>query len=130
MSRHTIWLACLALTGAGCAETGGTPSGDTTDGSEWVAELESPAPSRATAGEADDGPHALRVNRTLIYPVQWGRAEDMAETLRPVFEARYGSGVRIVAHPQTNHLLITLPPRSSREVTPVPPSSGPTTPRR
>ena len=57
-----------------------------------------------------NGDHAIRINRTLIYPCRWLRAEDLAVTLRPLLETRYGSGVRIVPHAVTNQLLIYIPP--------------------
>ena len=36
-----------------------------------------------------NGDHAIRINRTLIYPCRWLRAEDLAVTLRPLLENRY-----------------------------------------
>ncbi|MCH2364344.1 MAG: hypothetical protein MK479_07185, partial [Planctomycetes bacterium] len=57
-----------------------------------------------------NGDHAIRINRTLIYPCRWLRAEDLAVTLRPLLETRYGGGVRIVPHAVTNQLLIYIPP--------------------
>ncbi len=60
----------------------------------------------------EEEPYALRVNRTLLYPVQWGRAEDIAETLRPLLISRYGPGTQVVVHEDSNHLLIYLPPLS------------------
>ncbi len=62
-----------------------------------------------------DGDHAIRINRTLIYPCRWLRAEDLALTLRPLLETRYGSGVRIVPHAVTNQLLIYVPPFHDQE---------------
>lgn len=58
----------------------------------------------------ENGDYAIRINRTLIYPCRWLRAEDLAATLRPLLETRYGSGVRIVPHAVTNQLLIYIPP--------------------
>jgi hypothetical protein len=49
--------------------------------------------------------------RTLLYPVRWGRAEDLAETLAPILERMYGPGARIVAQRPSNSLLIVLPER-------------------
>jgi hypothetical protein len=54
--------------------------------------------------------YAKQINDTLIYPVQSGRAEDYAETLRPILENRYGSGVLIIPHAATNQLIIKIPP--------------------
>ena len=62
-----------------------------------------------------NGDHAIRINRTLIYPCRWLRAEDLAVTLRPLLETRYGSGVRIVPHAVTNQLLIYIPPFHEQE---------------
>ena len=56
------------------------------------------------------GEYAARINRTLIYPVQWLRAEDLSDTLLALLEARYGPGIRIIPHAESNHLLIYLPP--------------------
>ena len=61
------------------------------------------------------GDYAIRSIRTLIYPCRWLRAEDLAVTLRPLLETRYGSGVRIVPHAVTNQLLIYLPPFHEQE---------------
>ncbi len=61
------------------------------------------------------GDYAIRVNRTLIYPCRWLRAEDLAQTLRPLLESRYGPGVRIVPHAVTNQLLIYIPPLHEQE---------------
>ena len=60
-----------------------------------------------------EGP--VRINRTLIYPVRYGRAEDLAITLEPILVSRYGSGVRIVPQVSTNQLLIYIPPREEQE---------------
>jgi hypothetical protein len=49
--------------------------------------------------------------RTLLYPVRWGRAEDLAQTLEPILERMYGPGARIVAQRESNSLLIVLPER-------------------
>jgi hypothetical protein len=64
------------------------------------------------------GEYALRVNDTLIVPMRWMRAERVAETIRPLLESAYGPGVRVVAHIESNHLLIHLPPRAVRQATP------------
>jgi len=63
------------------------------------------------------GDYAIRVNRTLIYPCRWLRAEDLAQTLRPLLESRYGPGVRIVPHAVTNQLLIYVPPLHEQQST-------------
>ncbi|MBI4606066.1 MAG: hypothetical protein HY721_29215 [Planctomycetes bacterium] len=76
--------------------------------------LERAAAPRASA-EASQEP-AVRVNRTLVYPVRHGRAEDLAVTLEPLLVAMYGPGVRVVPHVHTNRLLIYVPPREEREM--------------
>ena len=48
-------------------------------------------------------------NDIIIYPVQAGRAEDLAATLEPILLERYGPGVTVTAHTATNQLLIRLP---------------------
>jgi len=58
----------------------------------------------------EKGDYAVRINRTLIYPCRWLRAEELAVTLQPLLESRYGSNVRVVPHPVTNQLLIYIPP--------------------
>jgi hypothetical protein len=45
----------------------------------------------------------------LIYSVQWGKAEDLALTLEPIVQARYGPAARVVPHVPTNKLFIYLP---------------------
>jgi hypothetical protein len=49
------------------------------------------------------------VGQYIIYPVQWLRAEEVAETLYPILQSRYGSAVRIVPHVPTNQLIIYIP---------------------
>ena len=60
--------------------------------------------------------YAKQINDTLIYPVQTGRAEDYAETLRPILENRYGGDVIIIAHEATNQLIIKIPPYDPEDV--------------
>lgn len=61
------------------------------------------------------GEYALRVNRTLIYPCQYHRAEDLAATLQPLIETQFGAGAFIIAHAETNHLFIYIPPFHERQ---------------
>ena len=63
----------------------------------------------------ENGNYAIRVDRTLIYPCRWLKADDLAMTLQPLLESRYGNGVRVVPHAATNHLLIYIPPLHERE---------------
>ena len=106
MSRSAVILLLALATG--CAGSG-------IEARRRLAEEESRAPRPAAEVEGAE-PYALRVNRTLIYPVQWGRAEDMAETLRPLIEGSYGPGTVVIAHPESNHLLIHIPPPSARGI--------------
>lgn len=69
------------------------------------------APS-AEAQPPRDRPTVI-VGRTILYPVQWGRAEDLALTMGPVLESIYGPGTTVVPYPLTNHLIIHLPPGAS-----------------
>ena len=65
----------------------------------------------------ENGNYAIRIDRTLIYPCRWLKADDLAVTLQPLLESRYGNGVRVVPHAATNHLLIYIPPFHEREHT-------------
>lgn len=69
----------------------------------------------AGAGRPISDTHALQLNDYLIYPVQWGRAENLAVTVEEVLRNRYGNGVRVVPHTSTNKLLIYVPPYHERE---------------
>jgi len=62
----------------------------------------------------------VRINRILIYPVRYGRAEDLAITLETLYP-----GARIVPQLSTNKLLIYLPPREDQEAS-LRQQSGPT----
>ena len=99
--RLTLILIC-ALSAAGCSHKPRKPAKP----------AQPPAKPAASRGPQEE-PYALRVNRTLIYPVEWGRAADLAETLRPLLVGRYGPDARVVVHEETNQLLIYLPPRSA-----------------
>lgn len=60
------------------------------------------------------GEYALRVNRTLVYPCQWSRADDLANVLAPLVESQYGPGTLVISHPESNYLFIQLPLPSDR----------------
>lgn len=62
-------------------------------------------------GDVLEGRRVTQVNRFLIIQVEWLRVEEVAETLRPILESRYGAAVRIVPHIPTNQLLLYIPPR-------------------
>ena len=58
----------------------------------------------------------VQAGRYLIYPMKWLRAEEAAETLRPILESRYGPGVNIVPHIPTNKLIIYIPSQREQEM--------------
>ncbi len=74
-----------------------------------------PTATSTSPPAAREGEPIVRVNRTLIYPVRWGRAEDLVVTLEPLLLGMYGPGVRIVPQRESNRLLIYLPSRQERE---------------
>ncbi len=82
-------------------------------------EVEEPARDhRVSAAPAQPPPisdtHPYQINEYLIYPVQHGPVEDLALTLEPLFQSRYGSGVRVIPHVPSNKLLIYVPPLHER----------------
>jgi hypothetical protein len=58
----------------------------------------------------------VQAGRYLIYQVEWLNAEEVAETMRPILESRYGPGVNIVPHIPTNKLIIYIPSRREQEM--------------
>ena len=116
LSIFTAHLSALSLSGCGSVEDRSEEFNEAkTPGAASAQEKNAAAPSRKELEEKerarfDDGNYAIRINRTLIYPCRWLRAEDLAVTLRPLLETRYGRGVRIVPHAVTNQLLIYIPP--------------------
>jgi hypothetical protein len=58
---------------------------------------------------------AVRINRTLLYDVQWTRAADMEATIAPLVSQLYGPGAVVLAHAPTNKLFIYIPSRRERE---------------
>jgi len=64
----------------------------------------------------DPEPKVVQAGRYLVYKVDWLRAEEAAETLRPILESRYGPGVTIVPHIPTNKLIIYIPSRREQEM--------------
>jgi hypothetical protein len=80
-----------------------------------------PAEARPAAGakRADEAPEPAprgtpprleRVGRdTFIYRLQYERAEETAETLRPLLERHFGREVLIVPHRESNCLIIRIP---------------------
>lgn len=73
---------------------------------------EEPPPAREPAPREPP----VQVGRYLVYQLQWLRAEEAMETLLPIFESRYGPGIRIVPHIPTNKLIIYVPSRREQEM--------------
>src|SRR5262245_19029696 len=95
--------ALLALAAAGCA-------------SPEPSQPPPPAPRRAAAGEAGvQDRQRVIIGQTLLYPLHHLRAEEVADTLAPILQARYGPNARIVPHLATNSLFIYLPSRREME---------------
>ena len=116
LSRLSLLLAGISLCGCGSIEDRLQEAGlDEEFDGDATALQDTAGKSRGELEELererlDRGDYAIRVNRTLIYPCRWLRAEDLAQTLRPLLESRYGPGIRIVPHAVTNQLLIYIPP--------------------
>ena len=116
LSTFTALLLPLLL--CGCGSIDNLPgefdrakgSGESVEQERNAASLSHEDLEKKEQARFQNGDHAIRINRTLIYPCRWLRAEDLAVTLRPLLETRYGSGVRIVLHAVTNQLLIYIPP--------------------
>ncbi len=70
---------------------------------------------RTAAARPISDTHPMGINDYLIYPVKWGRAEDVAQTIEPLLRSRYGPDVRVIPHVPTNKLLIYLPPEHLRQ---------------
>ena len=121
LSRLSLLLAGISLCGCGSIEDRLQEAGlDEEFDGDATALQDTAGKSRGELEELererlDRGDYAIRVNRTLIYPCRWLRAEDLAQTLRPLLESRYGAGVRIVPHAVTNQLLIYIPPLHEQE---------------
>ncbi len=91
-------------------------------------------PSRLRPASVEDierlglkrGEYALRVDRTLMYPCQWLRAEQLATALEPILQAQHGSTARVIPNPETNYLFIYIPPPGERQATrqTIPPSAN------
>ena len=73
------------------------------------ADAPSPVPATAEAEEP------VVLGDVLIWPVRYGRAEDLAITLQPFLERRFGPGVRVVPHVPTNRLLVHVPSWRERQ---------------
>ncbi len=78
-----------------------------------------PEPDRAKAREA--APAAPQVDRRpvragdyLVYPLKWRNAYETAFQLQALLYPKYGPLLQIVPDPDTNSLLIYLPPRETR----------------
>ena len=116
LSTFTALLLPLLL--CGCGSIDNLPgefdrakgSGESVEQERNAASLSHEDLEKKEQARFQNGDHAIRINRTLIYPCRWLRAEDLAVTLRPLLETRYGGGIRIVPHAVTNQLLIYIPP--------------------
>ncbi|MCZ6794973.1 MAG: hypothetical protein O7J95_15325 [Planctomycetota bacterium] len=120
--RFSLTLLSSLVAFAGCAGPGPAPPVGEADEHHGFTAREDLEPRDAGGPEIPDeeaaeetanengGRVATRVGRTLIYPVRWGRAEDLAVTLQELLSGQYGNEVRVIPHPDTNHLLIYLPP--------------------
>ena len=110
LSRLSLLLAGISLCGCGSIEDRLQEAGlDEEFDGDATALQDTAGKSRGELEELererlDRGDYAIRVNRTLIYPCRWLRAEDLAQTLRPLLESRYGPGIRIVPHAVTSLL--------------------------
>ena len=116
--RHTIsscLLAAFFLCGCGSIEERFQEPGDRLSPVQEPVGLSRKDLEAKERERLENGDYAIRVNRTLIYPCRWMRADDLAVTLQPLLESRYGRGVRVVPHAGTNHLLIYIPPLHEQE---------------
>lgn len=50
------------------------------------------------------------VGDVIIVHVQWGRAEELADTLRPLLVQKYGPNIVVEPRPKSNLILIRLLP--------------------
>ena len=93
LSRLSLLLAGISLCGCGSIEDRLQEAGlDEEFDGDAAALQDTAGKSRGELEELererlDRGDYAIRVNRTLIYPCRWLRAEDLAQTLRPLLEA-------------------------------------------
>ncbi len=51
--------------------------------------------------------------RLQVYPVRWGRAEDLAAALEPVVERLFGPEARVVPHAASNKIFVYIPERGA-----------------
>ena len=122
-SISSCLLAGFFLCGCGSIEERFQGSGLAQEPGEKISPVQAPVGLSRRDLEAkererlENGDYAIRVNRTLIYPCRWLKADDLAVTLQPLLESRYGNGVRVVPHAATNHLLIYIPPFHEQEHT-------------
>ncbi|MGQ9589658.1 MAG: secretin N-terminal domain-containing protein, partial [Planctomycetota bacterium] len=70
------------------------------------------APLGAASEEAGGAAVAGWVGRELqVFPVRWGRAEDLAAVLEPVVQSLYGPEARVVPHVGSNKIFVYIPSR-------------------
>ncbi len=58
------------------------------------------------------------VGDVLIVHVQWGRAEELAETLRPLLVQKYGPNILVEPRPKSNLILIRILPEGPARAAP------------
>jgi len=126
--------ALLAVLGSGCRTSGkpaidekaAAPSPAAGEGSPGIrsgiaegsgAEAKV-SPAKGEKGEESER-KPYRVGDFLVYPLQWRNAEETAFRLYMILYPKYGPYLQIVPDPNTNSLLIYLPPESLR------PTGGP-----
>ncbi len=114
------WLGCSTIEERRAQHEAESVSAGETDDFLSRGQLDRSRLRTATQEEIDRlglvrGEYALRVNRTLIYPCQYLRAEDLAATLQPLLQTQFGPGAFIVPSAETNHLFIYIPPAHERQ---------------
>lgn len=73
---------------------------------------EAPPAPRAPFEDATGASEAGWVGRELqVFPVRWGRAEDLAAVLEPVVQSLYGPEARVVPHVASNKIFVYIPSR-------------------
>ena len=115
----TILLAASVALATSCE----SPSRKVPAEAPEVAARSVPAPAAAPGQVASERP--VFTDNYMIFPVKWGRAEDVAASLDLVLKSRYGPEARVVPHIPTNKLFIYIPPQgtAARSRTAIPPGA-------
>ena len=103
MPRRLRYRCIVALAAGLCL---GLPAGCAARREKKPPEVSAPAASSRSTVEQ---PPTFTRNY-MVYSVHHGRAADLAATLEPVLQARYGPEARVVPHIPSNKLFIYLPP--------------------